>query len=79
MSRMTGARHIAETFKGYGVTHAFYMEIILPRALAEMERLGIRRIVTHSEKKQESLADASHCISVHFYRCGRYSLKNYPH
>lgn len=57
MSRMTGARHIAETFKGYGVTHAFYMEIILPRALAEMERLGIRRIVTHSEKGAAYMAD----------------------
>jgi acetolactate synthase I/II/III large subunit len=57
MPCMTGARFIAETFKGYGVTHAFYMEIILPRALAEMERLGIRRIVTHSEKGAAYMAD----------------------
>ena len=57
MPRMTGARFIAETFKSYGITHAFYMEIILPRALAEMEKLGIRRIVTHSEKGAAYMAD----------------------
>jgi acetolactate synthase I/II/III large subunit len=57
MPHMSGARYIAETFKGYGVTHAFYMEIIVPRALAEMERLGIRRIVTHSEKGAAYMAD----------------------
>ncbi len=57
MPRMTGARYLAETFKAYGVTHAFYMEIIVPRALAEMERLGIKRIVTHSEKGAAYMAD----------------------
>ncbi len=57
MSKITGARYIAETMKGYGVTHVFYMEIILPRSLIEMERLGIRRIVTHSEKAAAYMAD----------------------
>ncbi len=57
MSRITGARHIAETLKGYGVTHVFYMEIILPKSLIEMERLGIRRIVTHGEKAAAYMAD----------------------
>jgi len=57
MSKISGARAIAETLKGYGVTHVFYMEIILPISLIEMERLGIRRIVTHSEKAAAYMAD----------------------
>ena len=57
MSRISGARYIAETLKGYAVTHVFYMEIILPTSLIEMEQLGIRRIVTHSEKAAAYMAD----------------------
>ena len=56
-SKMCGARFIAETFKGYGVTHIFYVEAILRRALVEMEKLGIRRILTHSEKAAAYMAD----------------------
>ncbi|KKL78402.1 hypothetical protein LCGC14_2025180, partial [marine sediment metagenome] len=29
MPKMSGARFIAETLKGYGVTHVFYVEAIL--------------------------------------------------
>ena len=55
--RMSGARFIAETFHGYGVTHIFYVEAILRRALVEMEALGIRRVLTHSEKAAAYMAD----------------------
>ncbi len=58
MPRMTGARFIAETIKGYGLTHVFFVPSILPDALAEMERLGIKRIVTHGEKAAAYMADA---------------------
>ena len=34
---------MAETFKGYGVTHVFFVEAILRKTLVEMEDLGIRR------------------------------------
>jgi acetolactate synthase-1/2/3 large subunit len=57
MTSITGARYVAETLKGYGVTHVFYMEIILPKSLIEMERMGIRRIVTHGEKAAAYMAD----------------------
>jgi uncharacterized protein (DUF4213/DUF364 family) len=40
VSKISGAQYIAETFKGYGVTHVFYMEIILPQSLIEMEMLS---------------------------------------
>jgi acetolactate synthase-1/2/3 large subunit len=54
---LSGARFIAETFKGYGVTHVFFVEAILRGALVEMESLGIRRILTHSEKAAAYMAD----------------------
>ena len=37
MPQMTGGRFIAETFKGYGITHVFFMPVIAPKALYEME------------------------------------------
>jgi acetolactate synthase-1/2/3 large subunit len=55
--KMSGARFIAETFKGYGVTHVFFVEAILRRALMAMESLGIQRVLTHSEKAAAYMAD----------------------
>jgi acetolactate synthase-1/2/3 large subunit len=54
---MTGARFIAETLKGNGVSHVFFVESILRLALVEMEQLGIRRILTHSEAAAAYMAD----------------------
>jgi len=56
-SKMSGARFIAETLKGCDVSHVFFFETILGQALVEMERLGIRRILTHSEKTAAYMAD----------------------
>jgi acetolactate synthase-1/2/3 large subunit len=55
--KKTGARFLAETFKGYGVTHVFFVEAILRKTLVEMEDLGIRRIMAHSEKAAAYMAD----------------------
>ena len=57
MPRMTGARFLAETMKEYGVTHAFYMPMVVTRALVEFENLGIERIMTHGEKAAAYMAD----------------------
>jgi acetolactate synthase I/II/III large subunit len=57
VKRMRGARFIAETLHGYGVTHVFYVEAILRRTLIELESLGIQRILTHSEKAAAYMAD----------------------
>lgn len=46
---MSGAKFIAETFKGYGWPHVFFIEVIFRRVLVEMEVLGIRRILAHTE------------------------------
>ena len=56
--KMTGARFIAETVHGYGITHVFFMPYIGPRALMEMENLGIKRVQTHGEKAAAYMADA---------------------
>ena len=50
MPKMTGAKFIAETVHGYGITHVFFMPYIGPRALMEMENLGIKRVQTHGEE-----------------------------
>ncbi|MEZ4861819.1 MAG: thiamine pyrophosphate-binding protein [Caldilineaceae bacterium] len=58
MPTMTGGRFLAETIHGYGITHVFFMPYIGPRALMEMEKLGIRRVQTHGEKAAAYMADA---------------------
>jgi len=58
MPTMTGGRFLAETVYGYGITHVFFMPYIAPRALMEMERLGIKRVQTHGEKAAAYMADA---------------------
>ena len=57
MPKMTGARFIAETLAGYGVSHVFFVPSILGKALVEMEKLDISRIVTHGEKAAAYMAD----------------------
>jgi acetolactate synthase-1/2/3 large subunit len=64
----TGARLIAETLKGYGITHVFYVDAILRKTMVDLEELGIHRVITHSEKAAAYMADgyarASHRPSV---------------
>lgn len=54
---MNGARYIAETFAAHGVRQVFLVPAILRRTLVELEQAGIRRIVTHSEKAADYMAD----------------------
>ncbi len=56
-TKITGARFIAETLKGYGVTHIFYVDAILRKTMVDLEELGIRRVITHSEKAAAYMAD----------------------
>jgi len=43
--------------KSYGLTHLFFMDAVLRRALAQMEDTGIHRILGHSEKAVAYMAD----------------------
>lgn len=55
--KMTGARMFARMLQAYGVTHVFFMDAVLRRALAEMEDTGISRVLGHSEKAVAYMAD----------------------
>ena len=57
MPRMTGSRLFAEMLHGYGITHVFFVPTILMDALAVMDELGIRKIMTHGEKAAAYMAD----------------------
>lgn len=52
-----GCEFIAKTLKGYGTTHVFLVEAMLRRTMVELEKLGVRRIVAHSEKAAAYMAD----------------------
>ena len=58
MPKMTGAKLLAETVFAYGIRDVFFMPYIAPRALMEMEKLGIKRVQTHGEKSAAYMADA---------------------
>lgn len=54
---MKGCEFIARTLKGYGTTHVFLVEAMLRRTMVELEKLGVRRVVAHSEKAAAYMAD----------------------
>ena len=63
MTKMTGGRFVAETLKGYGTSHVFFMPVFGIRALKEIEDLGMRRIMVHGEKPAAYMADGYARIS----------------
>ncbi|MCL5257579.1 MAG: thiamine pyrophosphate-binding protein [Chloroflexi bacterium] len=68
MPRITSQDFLAQTIKGYGVTHVFNVPAILLEALAAMEDMDITRVTTHSELSAAYMADgyarASHRPAV---------------
>lgn len=61
--KMTGAKYFARLLEAYGVTHIFFMDAVLRRALAEMEDTNIMRVLGHSEKGVGYMADGYARIS----------------
>lgn len=57
MPRMTGNRYFAEAVRAHGTTHLFFVPTIMIPAMAEMEDMGIRRVVAHGEKAAAYMAD----------------------
>src|SRR5437660_2007193 len=57
MRRMTGNRYFAEALRAYGVSHLFFVPTMMLPAMAEMEGMGITRVVTHGEKAAAYMAD----------------------
>jgi len=54
---MTGNRYFAEAVRAAGTTHVFFVPTIMLPAMADMEDMGIRRVVTHGEKAAAYMAD----------------------
>jgi acetolactate synthase-1/2/3 large subunit len=58
MQKMTGHRYFAEAMRGYGVSHLFYVNTIIPPAMLEIDKVGgVKRVVTHGEKAAAYMAD----------------------
>lgn len=70
MPQITGAKLLAETLKGYDVSTVFYVPAIIDLALMEMDQLGIKRVLAHTEKAAAYMADGyartSHRVGVCF-------------
>ena len=71
---MSGAQFLAETLNGYGVSHFFFMPVIVPDSMPHLERLGITRVMTHSEKPAAYMADAYARVSRSVGVCGSQSV-----
>lgn len=54
---INGSTYLARTLKGYGVTHIFLMEAITRQTMINIEQLGVKRVLTHSEKAAAYMAD----------------------
>jgi len=54
---MTGNQYFAQAVHAYGTTHVFFVPTIMIPAMAEMEDMNIRRVVTHGEKAAAYMAD----------------------
>ena len=57
MPKITGGRYIAKFLEGYGVKAVFFVPTILSRALAEMDEMPVKRVLTHGEKAAAYMAD----------------------
>ncbi|HTE87290.1 MAG TPA: thiamine pyrophosphate-binding protein, partial [Dehalococcoidia bacterium] len=57
MPRMTGNHFFAEAMKGYGVTHLFFVPSVIGGAMAEIDAVGVCKVITHGEKAAAYMAD----------------------
>jgi len=54
---MTGNHFFAETMRAYGVSHLFFVPSVVGGAMAEMDGVGVRKVITHGEKAAAYMAD----------------------
>jgi acetolactate synthase I/II/III large subunit len=57
LAKITGGRFVAEFLKAQGVSAFFFVPTMLSRALAEMDDMPIKRVLTHGEKAAAYMAD----------------------
>ena len=54
---INGAQWLARALAGTGMTHVFFVELVLRRTLLEFDDLGVTRVLAHSEKAAAYMAD----------------------
>lgn len=57
MAKTTGAKYVAEFLQAYGVTAVFFVPTVLSKAVASMDDMPIKRVLTHGEKAAAYMAD----------------------
>src|SRR5207247_8717591 len=72
MPTITGSRFFAQAMQAYGVTHIFFVPTMLLPALAEMEDMYIRRVMTLGEKAADTLVDGYDRVSRRMGTCVEY-------
>jgi acetolactate synthase-1/2/3 large subunit len=57
LSKITGGKFVAQFLEAQGVTGIFFVPTMFSRALAEMDNMNIKRVLTHGEKAAAYMAD----------------------
>jgi acetolactate synthase I/II/III large subunit len=57
LPKTSGGRFVAEFLQAYGVKAIFFVPTVLSHALAEMDDIPIKRVLTHGEKAAAYMAD----------------------
>jgi acetolactate synthase I/II/III large subunit len=65
---------IAEMLAAYGVSHFFFVPVILPETIKRMSRRGILPVMTHGEKAAAYMADGYARISRRVGVCGSQAI-----
>ena len=71
---MQTSEQIAEMFRGYGVSHFFFVPVILPDALKQMSAIGITPVMCHGEKAAAYMADGYARVSGKVGVCGAQAI-----
>ncbi|MBB2983403.1 thiamine pyrophosphate-binding protein [Paraburkholderia tropica] len=74
MKRLSGDDFLAQSFRRYGVTHFFYVPVIVPMAVRAMTELGITPVMTHAEKAAAYMADGYARVSGRPGVCGSQTI-----
>src|SRR5215475_14429 len=61
-------------FQGYGVSHFFFVPVILPETLKQLSAIGITPVMTHGEKAAAYMADGYARVSGKVGVCGAHAI-----
>ena len=71
---MQTSEQIAGMFQGYGVSHFFFVPVILPETLKQLSAIGITPVMTHGEKAAAYMADGYARVSGKVGVCGAQAI-----